>query len=179
MADMAANLTAVLARIRTAAQRANRKPDEVRLILVSKTVPPEKVLEAAQAGSRDFGENRVQELLEKKQKIEAGSESFARDLRWHMIGRLQTNKVKRVLPQVALIHSLDRPELAKEIARQAAALGMKRVPCLIQVNGAGEATKAGVALFSGLATISTSTLVSAPHPRYYEPFKGLVFFCVY
>ncbi len=135
---VAANLAAVEARIREAEKRAGRKSCAVQLVLVSKTVAPEKVAEAAAAGIQDFGENRVQELLEKKQALANNG------LRWHMIGRLQSNKVKQVLPHAFLIHSLDRLELAEEISRQAAALNIARVPCLIQINSSGETTKAGI-----------------------------------
>jgi pyridoxal phosphate enzyme (YggS family) len=109
----------------------------ITLVIVTKTVPPEKVREAYDAGERDFGENRVQEWQEKKDQLPA-------DVRWHLIGHLQTNKVKYVVGQVHLIHSLDRIELADEIERQAASKGVSEVPCLLQVNMSGEETKSGV-----------------------------------
>ncbi len=115
---------------------AGRPPEEIRLVLVSKTVSPDRISEAWRSGAREFGENRVQELLRKK-------EDLPKDIRWHFIGHLQTNKVKQVLGEVDLIHSLDRPELLGEIERQAALRKITSVDCLIQVNSSGEAGKFG------------------------------------
>lgn len=123
--------------IRETALHAGRDPKDVRMILVSKTVPEEKILEAFEAGIRDFGESRVQELIEKKRKMPSG-------LKWHMIGHLQTNKVRQAAGEAELIHSLDCLELAREIDRQAALKGIEKVPCLIQVNSSGEKTKFGL-----------------------------------
>lgn len=109
----------------------------IRLVLVTKTVSPERILEAYQAGERDLGENRVQEWQEKK-------DLLPQDIRWHLIGHLQTNKVKYVVGRVALIHSLDRIELADAIEKQAKAKGIDGVPCLIQVNMSGEESKFGL-----------------------------------
>jgi pyridoxal phosphate enzyme (YggS family) len=105
-------------------------------VLVTKTVAPERILEAYRAGERDFGENRVQELLEKKSRLPA-------DIRWHMIGHLQTNKAKDVTGAAVLVHSLDRPELARELARQAVKRGVV-TECLIQVHLTDEETKFGL-----------------------------------
>jgi len=110
--------------------------ESVQVVLVTKTVPIERISEAYEAGVRDFGENRVQEFLKKKEKLPA-------DICWHFIGHLQTNKVKQVLGEVTLIHSLDRPQLAQEIERQAAKKGIAGVDCLIQVNSSGEVGKEG------------------------------------
>lgn len=109
----------------------------IRLVLVTKTVSTERILEAYQAGERDLGENRVQEWQEKK-------DVLPQDIRWHLIGHLQTNKVKYVVGRVALIHSLDRIELADAIEKQAKAKGIDGVPCLIQVNMSGEESKFGL-----------------------------------
>lgn len=114
-----------------------------RLLLISKTVPWPRILEAYQAGIRDFGENKVQELEEKFRHLPA-------DIRWHFVGRLQTNKVKFLLGDVAarngvpLIHSLDRLELAEVLNGTAEKKKITKVPCLIQVNSSGEASKAGI-----------------------------------
>ena len=123
--------------IRKTALQAGRDPEGVRLVIVTKTVEPLRVLEAYQTGERDFGENRVQEWQEKK-------EALPRDICWHLIGHLQTNKVKYVIGQVALIHSLDRIELADAIEKQAKAKGIVEVPCLVQVNMSGEESKFGL-----------------------------------
>jgi pyridoxal phosphate enzyme (YggS family) len=124
--------------IRDTAEKAGRSPEGIRLVLVTKTVEPPLVLEAYQAGERDFGENRVQEWQEK-------SAALPKDIRWHLVGHLQTNKVKYVIGQAALIHSLDRLELADAIEKQARAKGIAEVPCLVQVNMSREETKSGCA----------------------------------
>lgn len=122
-----------------AARRAGRSPDEISIVLVTKTVATEKIREAFQAGSLDFAENRVQELSLKKKELSGVP------IRWHMIGHLQTNKVKQIVGEVDLIHSLDRPELAAEIERQAGIRRVNRVPVLIQVKVAEEESKSGFA----------------------------------
>lgn len=105
------------------------------LVLVTKQVPAERIREAYEMGARDFGENRVQELLKKKSDLPA-------DIRWHFQGRLQTNKVKSLLGEITLLHSLDRRELAEEIEKQAERKNLM-VEALLEVNTSGEATKAG------------------------------------
>ena len=112
-----------------------RKNDDCTLIAVSKTKPVEMLREAYDAGCRDFGENKVQELLEK-------CDLLPSDIRWHMIGHLQTNKVKYIVDKVFLIHSVDSLKLAKEISKQAVKKNIM-VPILLEVNVAGEDTKYG------------------------------------
>src|SRR5512140_3687725 len=123
--------------IRETAVKADRDPESIRLVIVTKTIPPEGIREAYQTGERDFGENRVQEWREKK-------DMLPEDIRWHLIGHLQTNKVKYVINRIVLIHSLDRLELADEIEKQARSKGIEEVPCLIQVNISGEESKSGL-----------------------------------
>lgn len=123
-------------RVRAKALESGREPEEIGLVLVTKTVEPARILEAFQAGVLDFAENRVQELLAKKKE-------FAPAVRWHMIGHLQTNKVRQVIAHAVLIHSLDRPELALEIEKQAKAQDISMVNCLLQVNTTGETSKSG------------------------------------
>ncbi len=123
--------------IREVSAKVGRDSQDIRLVIVTKTVEPQLVLEAYQAGERDFGENRVQEWQDKKDALPA-------DIRWHLIGHLQTNKVKYVAGQVSLIHSLDRLELADAIEKQAKAKGIAAVPCLVQVNMSGEESKFGL-----------------------------------
>ncbi len=106
-----------------------------RLIAVSKTKPPEAIMELYNAGQRDFGENKVQELREKQ-------DVLPKDIRWHMIGHLQTNKVKYIAPWIHLIHSVDRFELLAEINKQADKNG-RMIECLLQVFIADEETKFG------------------------------------
>jgi pyridoxal phosphate enzyme (YggS family) len=110
-------------------------PPGVKLIAVSKTYPPASILEAYKAGQRSFGENRVQELVEKHTVLPM-------DIEWHLIGHLQKNKVKYIAPFVSLIHAVDSPELLAVIDREAGKAGRK-IACLIQLHIASEATKFG------------------------------------
>jgi pyridoxal phosphate enzyme (YggS family) len=137
MLDIAANLERVRERVARAAERAGRKPEDVLLIGVSKVVEVERIRAAISAGVAALGENRVQEA---KAKIA----ELGRPVPWHLIGHLQTNKVKDALPLFDLIHSLDRLELAQELERRAAAQG-RAVDTLLQVNIASEASKGGFA----------------------------------
>lgn len=138
MADTIAERIECLQRdICETAEKAGRDPAAIGLLLVTKWIEPGRIREAYDAGLRCFGENRVQELVAKKKDLPD-------DMRWHMIGRLQTNKVKGVLGEAEMIQSLDRPELAREIEKQAKAKRISEVFCLIEVNSSGEATKAGL-----------------------------------
>ncbi|MEZ4299741.1 MAG: YggS family pyridoxal phosphate-dependent enzyme [Polyangiaceae bacterium] len=132
-----ARLTSVRARIEAAVQRAGRPPGSVRLLAVSKTKSEAAIREAYAAGQRDFGENYVQELCAKAEAL-----SDLADLRFHVIGPLQRNKVKQVVPVASLVHTVDRASLAEEIEKRAAAAG-RTVPVLLEVNVSGEASKAG------------------------------------
>lgn len=111
-------------------------PEGVTLVAVSKTHPVPRIVEAYETGQRDFGENRVQELLEK-------IDALPDDARWHLIGHLQRNKVKPVVGRVALIHSVDSLRLLQTIDREACALGVVQ-PILLQVHVAQEETKFGL-----------------------------------
>lgn len=110
-------------------------PEGVTLIAVSKTKSNEEILEAYNAGQRDFGENRVQELLPK-------AEALPKDIRWHLIGHLQSNKVKYIAPFVHMIHSIDSEKLLAEVNRQAAKCN-RVIPVLLQIFIAQEETKFG------------------------------------
>ncbi|MFO7616806.1 MAG: YggS family pyridoxal phosphate-dependent enzyme [Bacteroidales bacterium] len=114
----------------------NSLPEGVRLVAVSKNQPPARILEAYRAGQRIFGENRVQELMSKQG-------ALPDDIRWHLIGHLQTNKVKLVVPLVELIHSIDSEKLMREVSKVAQSLG-RVVDCLLQVHIAEEETKFGL-----------------------------------
>lgn len=135
-ADIAANLQAVRRRIDAAAQRAGRSADQITLVAVSKTFGPDLVREAAAGGQVDFGENRVQEALDKM----AACGGLA--LRWHLIGHLQSNKAKRAAAAFAWIHSIDSLDLLKRLDAGAVESG-RRPRVLIQVDLAHEATKFG------------------------------------
>ncbi|NTW99701.1 MAG: YggS family pyridoxal phosphate-dependent enzyme [Geobacteraceae bacterium] len=129
------NLDLINERIRAAAEKTGRDPASVRLVAVSKTRPPEDIAAAFQAGQTVFGENYIQELVPKLTQVPEA-------VQWHFIGHLQSNKVKYIAGQVAMIHSVDRISLAQEIDRQWGKLG-KVCDVLIQVNISGEATKSG------------------------------------
>ncbi len=113
-----------------------RNPSEVQLILVTKNVSVERIKEAYDAGARDFGENRAQELLNKIPQLPS-------DICWHFIGHLQSNKAKSVAGKVSWLHSLDRWELAREIQKQAQKKNVT-MDTLLQVNTSGETTQSGV-----------------------------------
>ena len=130
------NFETVEKNVANACARAGRDRSEVTLIAVSKTKPVEMLREAYDAGARDFGENKVQEICEKYDKLPS-------DIKWHMIGHLQRNKVKQVIDKVALIHSVDSYRLAQEISVQAQKKGLT-IPILIEVNIAGEESKFGI-----------------------------------
>lgn len=131
------NVQPVEENIRAAVNAAGRKREEVCLIAVSKTKPLEAVLEAYGEGQRDFGENKAQEMTAKKELAPA-------DIRWHFIGNLQKNKVKYVVGNACLIHSVSSLELAAEIERIAEKKNVIQ-PVLVEVNIAEEATKQGLA----------------------------------
>jgi hypothetical protein len=134
---IADRLAAVRERIAAAARSAGRDPSSVLLVAVSKTFPIDAIREAYAAGQRDFGENRVQEGLQKS------ANSADLDIRWHLLGHLQTNKARKAAPAFATIHSVDSVELLRKIDAAAAEAG--RTPeLLLQLDLAGEATKFGV-----------------------------------
>lgn len=132
---IAGNLARINQRILTAAEQAGRDAASVRLVAVSKTRPPADIVAAFQAGQTVFGENYIQELVPKLAEIHEA-------VQWHVIGHLQSNKVKYIAGQVAMIHSVDRISLAQEIDRQWGRLG-KICEVLIQVNISGETSKSG------------------------------------
>ncbi len=150
---LAERLDQVRERIAAACAKAKREPSEVTLIAVTKYAAPEQIREIVQLGVADLGESRVQQLAQRAPQIneffarrqQHGDESVPARLRWHMIGSLQRNKVKQVLPLVSLIHSVDSLRLAEELDAQAGKLG-KKVPVLLQINASEEPTKHGVAV---------------------------------
>ena len=130
------HLNEVRENIQKACEKAGRSPQEVTLIAVSKTKPLFMLEEAYEAGARDFGENKVQEILEKHPKM-------PEDARFHMISHLQRNKVKQVLPHAVLIHSVDSYRLAEQISQEAGKLGIT-AKILLEVNVAKEESKFGM-----------------------------------
>ena len=129
------NLHAVETRVQAACRRAGRAREEVTLIAVSKTKPIDMLEEVYADGTRDFGENKVQEMMDKYAVL-------PQDIRWHMIGHLQRNKVKYLIGKAALIHSVDSLRLAQEISRLSVKNGVT-TDILIEVNIAGEESKFG------------------------------------
>ena len=141
--SIATRLTEIRGRIASAARSAGRDPSSVRLVAVSKTFPIESVAEAYAAGQRDFGENRVQEALQKiEQALQKIERSADQSIRWHLLGHLQTNKARKAAPAFAVIQSVDSVELIQKLD-QAAAETHRTPELLIQVDLAGEATKFG------------------------------------
>ena len=131
----------VQARIEAACARSGRSPDTVTLVAVTKTFPVEVVKAAVAAGLQDFGENRVQELVAKSGSVPG--EVLGGSIRWHLIGSLQRNKARDAAARADLFHALDSPRLAKAL-EQRVAQEERVLPCLVQVNVSGEATKSGV-----------------------------------
>lgn len=132
---IAENMKVVQKKIETACEKSGRSKEEVTLIAVSKTKPVSMLQEAYDTGCRDFGENKVQELVDKY-------EQLPKDIRWHMIGHLQRNKVKYIVDKVYMIHSVDSLRLAEEISKEAVKKGVT-VSILLEVNVAQEETKFG------------------------------------
>jgi len=137
MSELSLRISELKEEIKAACQRAGRNPESIKLIAVSKNFGPEVIREAYVLGLKTLGENRVQELKGKKPLL-------PEDIEWHLIGTLQRNKVKDVVGEVALIHSVDSVALAREISKQAQKKAVE-VPILLQVNVAGEASKHGFA----------------------------------
>ena len=137
MEDIKKNLDAVRAQINEAAEAAGETGEDVILVAVSKTRTPEEVNTAIDAGVTDIGENKVQEIMDKYDDI--------KPVRWHLIGHLQTNKVKYIIDKVDMIHSVDSIKLAKEIDKRAKAAD-KTMDILVQINPAEEESKFGVTI---------------------------------
>ncbi|WP_026630177.1 YggS family pyridoxal phosphate-dependent enzyme [Dyadobacter alkalitolerans] len=130
---------------------------ETRLIAVTKTKPEEVLMEAYNAGCKRFGENKVQEMTAKY-------EALPKDIEWHMIGHLQTNKVKYMAPYVTLVHSVDSLKLLKEINKEAAK-NDRIIPCLLQIFIAQEETKFGLSEEEALEIITSSELLELQNIR--------------
>ncbi len=145
------NIQNVREKMAIACERSRRNKEDVTLITVSKTKPLEQLMEAYDTGARDFGENKVQEMLDKM-------EHMPEDVRWHMIGHLQRNKVKYIVGKVFLIHSVDSYRLAEEISKES----VKRGVCsdiLVEVNVADEATKFGTTSDEAIQLVESIALL--------------------
>lgn len=160
--ELERNLAAVRSRIAASARRAERREHDILLIGVTKTHPPELAQAAVDAGLVDLGENRVQELVAKRERV--------RGPRWHLIGQLQRNKVRDVVGRQVLIHSVDRPNLAESLSRRAEQVeALQRV--LVQVNVGDDPAKGGcevggtldlVAYARGLPNLAVEGLMTIP-----------------
>ena len=157
---LAENLQEVEQKICKACEKANRAREEITLIAVSKTKPVSMLDEVYNLGIRDFGENKVQELSEKYSQL-------PQDTNWHLIGHLQTNKVKQVIDKAMLIHSVDSVRLAEAIEKEAAKKDLV-VNVLLEVNVAEEESKYGFKVEEVLPAIET--IATFPHVR----IKGLM-----
>ncbi|BAT88605.1 hypothetical protein VIGAN_05214300 [Vigna angularis var. angularis] len=171
-----AALRSVMLRVQQAAERSSSKPDRVRVVAVSKTKPISLIRQLYDAGHRCFGENYVQEIVEKAPQL-------PQDVEWHFIGHLQSNKVKTLLggvPNLAMFESVDNPKIANHLDRMVSTLGRDPLKILVQVNTSGEESKSGVdpsncvelakhvklscpnLEFSGLMTIGMADYTSTP-----------------
>lgn len=176
------NIEYVKENIRAVCEKSGRKSEEVTLIAVSKTKPLPMLMEAYECGCRDFGENKVQELVEKW-------EHMPKDIRWHMIGHLQRNKVKYIVDKVYMIHSVDSLRLAEEISKEAVKKGVT-VSILIEINVAGEESKFGAAcedacqlveeasklpniMIKGLMTIAPYVENAEENKQYFEKLRQI------
>ena len=119
----------------------------VTLVVVSKMQPPERIMEAYEAGQRDFGENRVQEMISKKELLPG-------DIRWHLVGHLQTNKVRMIVPFVHLIHSIDSLRLLQEVNKEGQRIN-RVIPCLLEFHIATEETKFGLSFGEATALLES------------------------
>ena len=135
MTDIATNYQDIVHRIRTAASRAGRSPESIRLIAVSKTVEADRIRNAVACGATDIGENRLQEALLKREELSSLS------LKWHFIGHLQTNKAKKVAENFDWVHSIDRLAVAEALDRHLS--GRRKLPVLIEVKLGNEPNKSG------------------------------------
>ncbi|XP_010252480.1 PREDICTED: proline synthase co-transcribed bacterial homolog protein-like [Nelumbo nucifera] len=169
-------LRSVMFRVQQAAERSGRRSDQVRVIAVSKTKPVSLIRQVYDAGHRCFGENYVQEIIEKAPQLPD-------DIEWHFIGHMQSNKVKSLLagvPNLTMVESVDDEKIANHLDRVVASIGRKPLKVLVQVNTSGEASKSGVEPsscvelakhvklgcpnleFSGLMTIGMPDYTSTP-----------------
>lgn len=178
--DLAGSLRSVKERIEKAAARAGRDANDVKLVAVTKGVEPGRIIEAARAGQLIFGENYAQEFRLKKEIIDR---TVVENVEWHFIGRLQRNKVKYLIGEAGLIHSLDSLSVAREIEKRAADAGI-RVRVLIEVDTGGEESKGGVkaeelkGLLEGLRefpSIEVCGLMTMP-PYFDEPERARPYF---
>jgi PLP dependent protein len=179
MVNVSENLRAVKTQIEQAANRANRNPNQIKLVAVSKLIPTLLIREGIKAGIQILGENRVQEAREK-------IEFLGKTVEWHMVGHLQRNKVKYIFDLFDMVHSVDSLSLAQEINKEAGKRN-QTMKALIQVNVAGEKTKSGLIpeeliptlkQMASLSNLSIRGLMTMPpffsDPKQVRPFFGIM-----
>ncbi len=130
-------------------------PDSVKLVAVSKTHPPEVIMKAYDAGHRIFGESKAQEMIPKQ-------ESLPEDIQWHLVGHLQSNKVKYIAPFIALIHSVDSLKLLKVINKEGRK-NNRKIPCLLQIHIAKESSKFGLSFEACCELLESESFSSMEH----------------
>lgn len=138
MDDIQVNIADIKEEIKQICQSCDRNPEDITLIVVTKTVDPERINYAVDCGVSNLGENKVQEIMDKY-------ETVSKNIKWHLIGHLQTNKVKYIIDKVELIHSVDSVKLAEEISKRAEKYDITK-DVLVQINVAEEETKFGIKL---------------------------------
>lgn len=172
MSTIDQNLQAIAATIVAAAAEARRAPDAVRLLAVSKTFGPEAVLEAMRAGQRAFGENYLQEALDKIAAVAAAADPVDTPVEWHFIGPIQSNKTRPIAEHFDWVHTVEREKIAQRLSEQRPA-GMAPLNICLQVNISGEASKSGVApadlaalahAVAGLPNLKLRGLMAIPEP---------------
>jgi hypothetical protein len=170
MSQISQALQRINERIANAAYRANRSPNEIKLIAVSKTFPAEAILEAIEAGQRDFGENRVEEAIAKMKVVMPVTANLGKEVRFHLIGHLQSRKAKDVAGKFACIHSVDSFKLANKLNTSSS---VARQDILLECNVSGEVSKEGFslagwesnrAIFDAFAR-EVEQIVALPHLR--------------
>ena len=144
---LAGNITRVQERIAAACMRARRNPSEVMLVAVSKTFPAEIIAEAYRLGLRDFGENRIEEAREKIPHVQSPISHLQSDLRWHLVGHLQSRKAQEAVALFDMIHSVDSVKLAEKLSRLCSEAG-RVMPILMECNISGEESKYGFPVVS-------------------------------
>lgn len=168
--ELETNLKRVRERIATACREAGRRPESVTLVAVTKNAAPEQIRGLISLGVSDFGENYAQPLAQRAaqfaefhaRRVASGDAAVAKELRWHMIGHLQRNKAKQLLPHLAMLQTLDSLRLAEELDEMCGKAG-KRLPCLVQVNASEEPQKSGVAV--GAAVHLAEQVATMPNLR--------------
>src|SRR5476649_1706195 len=162
MSTIDQNLQAIAATIVAAAAEARRAPDAVRLLAVSKTFGPEAVLEAMRAGQRAFGENYLQEALDKIAAVAAATDPVDTPVEWHFIGPIQSNKTRPIAEHFDWVHTVEREKIAQRLSEQRPA-GMAPLNICLQVNISAEASKSGVAP-ADLPNLKLRGLMAIPEP---------------